>query len=220
MPEDSSPSSKRVLDPIERLSEILFGLIMVLTFTGSLSLAGQHHGAVRTMLVGALGCNLAWGVIDAIMYLMSCLSESGHNLLTLQAVRCAKDPAEAYRVLADALPPVLASALPPTAFEAMRQKVLQLPELPDRPRLSKDDWRGAAGVFLLVFLSTFPAVIPFIIVPDAKLAIRISNGVALIMLFWVGYGYGRYSSNHPWRTGCAMIAIGMVCVGLTIALGG
>ena len=30
----SDHSSKRVLDPIDRVSEVLFGLIMVLTFTG------------------------------------------------------------------------------------------------------------------------------------------------------------------------------------------
>ena len=57
--------SKRVLEPIERVSEVLFGLIMVLTFTGSLSVAEAGREDVRTMLIGALGCNLAWGIIDA-----------------------------------------------------------------------------------------------------------------------------------------------------------
>ena len=68
-------SSKRILEPIERISEVLFGLIMVLTFTGSLSAAESGRAEVRVMLVGALGCNLAWGLIDAIMYLMATLSE-------------------------------------------------------------------------------------------------------------------------------------------------
>ena len=66
---------KRALDPIDRLSEVLFGLIMVLTFTGSLSVVGAGREDVRTMLVGALGCNLAWGLIDAVFYLMGCLAE-------------------------------------------------------------------------------------------------------------------------------------------------
>ena len=69
MPNDSAKPSRRVLEPTERLSEVLFGLIMVLTFTGSLSLAEKGRGAVRTMLIGALGCNLAWGIIDGIMIL-------------------------------------------------------------------------------------------------------------------------------------------------------
>ena len=69
MVDEPSRSSKRVLDPIDRISEVLFGLIMVLTFTGSLSVAESGRDDVRTMLIGALGCNLAWGIIDAMLYL-------------------------------------------------------------------------------------------------------------------------------------------------------
>ena len=56
---------RQVLDPIERVSEVLFGLIMVLTFTGSLSVASPERSEVREMLVGAIGCNLAWVERDA-----------------------------------------------------------------------------------------------------------------------------------------------------------
>ena len=69
-------STKHLLDPIERTSEILFGLIMAMTSTGSLSVAGAGRAEVHTMLRGALGCNLAWGIIDAVFYLMGCLAET------------------------------------------------------------------------------------------------------------------------------------------------
>jgi hypothetical protein len=67
------------LRPIDRVSEVLFGLIMVLTFTGSLSIAEAGREDVRTMLIGALGCNLAWGIIDAAFYLMSALAEKSES---------------------------------------------------------------------------------------------------------------------------------------------
>src|SRR3954467_14031483 len=92
MPDDAAKSSKRVLDPIDRVSEVLFGLIMVLTFTGSLSVAEAGREDVRTMLIGALGCNLAWGIIDALLFLMGNLAEHGRSLATYQAVRRANDP--------------------------------------------------------------------------------------------------------------------------------
>jgi len=61
MSDELIKSSRHVLEPYERISEVLFGLIMVLTFTGSLSVAEAqgHRAEVRTMLIGALGCNLA-----------------------------------------------------------------------------------------------------------------------------------------------------------------
>ena len=41
----------RILDPEERIAEVLFGLIMVLSFTGSLSVADAGRDDVRTMRV-------------------------------------------------------------------------------------------------------------------------------------------------------------------------
>src|SRR5438067_13782649 len=112
MPEGSfESSSRRVLEPIDRISEVLFGLIMVLTFTGSLSIAAAGRDDVRTMLIGALGCNLAWGVIDGALYLMGCLAEKGRGLLTFRAVRKATDAKEAQRLIAEGLPSVVAGVL-------------------------------------------------------------------------------------------------------------
>jgi hypothetical protein len=59
------------LDPIDRISEVLFGLIMVLSFTGSISVVSDGRAEISELLWAALGCNLAWGIIDAVFYLMS-----------------------------------------------------------------------------------------------------------------------------------------------------
>ena len=219
MPEDTSQSSKRLLDPMERISEILFGLIMVLTFTCSFSVAGAGRREVKEMLLGALGCNLAWGIIDAIFYLMARLSEQGHGIVALRALKTA-DAAEAHRIIADALPPRLAAALPEVEFQVMQRSLLQLPESPARPRLTKDDWLAAAGVFLLVFLSTFPVTLPFIFIHQARLALRISNAIAIATLFWCGHEFGRYSGYRPARVGLVMVAVGLAMVGVTIVFGG
>src|SRR6188474_1444730 len=115
-----APSSKRVLEPIDRVSEILFGLIMVLTFTGSLSVAEAGREDVRTMLIGAIGCNLAWGVIDAILYLMGGLAEKGTGIRTLRAVRGSTDARKAHQLILDALPPVVAGVMQPAEVESLR----------------------------------------------------------------------------------------------------
>ena len=213
-------SAKRVLEPHERIAEVLFGLIMVLTFTGSLSIAAAGPGDIRTMLIGALGCNLAWGIIDGVLYLMSCLAEKGKGLLTLSAVRKATDPQKAHRLIAGALPPLVSSILKPEELEAMRQRLKDLPEPPERARLGNDEWLGALGVFLLVFLSTFPVVIPFLFMKNAWLALRISNAIAIAMLFLTGWTFGRITGRLPWVMGVSMVILGAILVGLTMALGG
>lgn len=220
MRDDPLKSSKRVLEPNERISEVLFGLIMVLTFTGSLSIAEAGRDDVRMMLIGALGCNLAWGVIDGVFYLMGCLAEKGSNLATLRAVRQAGDPQQAHRLIADAVPSALAAVLDSADLERLRQRLTQLPEPPSRPSLSGADWRGAVSVFLLVFLSTLPVAVPFMLLDSASLAMRVSNGVAIAMLFLTGFAYARCVGRSPWRMGLSMVGLGGVLVALTIALGG
>jgi hypothetical protein len=211
---------KRVLEPHERISEALFGLIMVLTFTGSLSIAEAGRDDVRTMLIGALGCNVAWGIIDGILYLGGCLADRGSNLKTLRAVRNATDPKKAQKLIADALPPVVASVLQPAELETIHQRLLQQPEPADRARLSKGDWVGALGVFLIVFLTTFPVALPFIFIGSAAMAIRVSNSVAVVMLAIAGSAYGRAVGRSPLGFGVGMVILGAVLVALTIALGG
>jgi VIT1/CCC1 family predicted Fe2+/Mn2+ transporter len=213
-------SFKRVLEPVERVSEVLFGLIMVLTFTGSLSIAEAGRNDIRTMLIGALGCNLAWGIIDGVLYLMGCLAEKSRNLMTYQAVRKTTDPQKAQRLIAGALPPLVASILQPAELETMRQRLQELPEPPARARLGKSDWMGAIGVFLLVFLSTFPVAVPFIFMQNAMMAMRASNGIAVAMLFMTGVVYGRCVGRSPWAFGISMVILGGILVALTMALGG
>ena len=221
MSEDSlSRSSKRVLEPIDRVSEVLFGLIMVLTFTGSLSVAEAGRDDVRAMLIGALGCNLAWGIIDGVLYLMGCLAEKGQGLRTFRAVRNAATPDQGQRLIADAVPSVVASVLQPAELEAVRQRLSQLPEPPEQAQLGKDDWLGAVGVFLLVFLCTFPVVIPFIFMRNAGPALRVSNVIASVMLFLTGYSFGRMTGRRPWLVGSAVVVLGLILVGMTMALGG
>ena len=220
MSDDHIKSSKRVLEPHERISEVLFGLIMVLTFTGSLSIATADRAEIRTMLIGALGCNLAWGIIDGVLYLMGCLAEKGRNLVAFRVLRQTADPQKGQRILASALQPLIASVLQPGELEALRERLQQLPEPPARVHLSARDWAGALGVFLLVFLSTFPVAIPFIFMQNTTLAMRASNGIAVVMLLIAGVAYGRGVGRSPWGFGIGMVVLGGILVALTIALGG
>jgi VIT1/CCC1 family predicted Fe2+/Mn2+ transporter len=211
---------RRVLNSIDRVSEVLFGLIMVLTFTGSLSIAEAGREDVRTMLIGALGCNLAWGIIDAMLYLMGRLADRSHGLATYLAVRKAADPQEAQRLVADALPPVVASIMEAAELDTIRRRLMQLPEPPERAHLSGDEWLGSIGVFLIVFVSTFPVVIPFMLMQNVGPAMRVSNAIAIVMLFLTGYAYGSITGRHPWLVGLGMVVVGSILVAMTMALGG
>ena len=216
----ADPSPKRLLDPIDRTTEVLFGLIMALSFTCSIGAAEAGREDIRTMLIGAIGCNLAWGLVDAVIFLMTSLTERARGIATLRDLRKAASPEEARRVIEEAMPPMMARSLDPEDYERIQQKLAAFGEPPQRPRLGKADFLAAAGIFLLVFLATFPVVIPFIVMENALSALRVSNGIALVMLFLAGYSLGRVAHHRPLGMGLMMMLIGSLLVAITIALGG
>ncbi len=211
---------RRLLDPVDRISEVLFGLIMALTFTCSISAAEAGREEVRTLLMGAIGCNIAWGLIDAVIYLMINLTERARGIALLKALRGTADSAKARAIITDALPPVLSEALSQEEFDKIRSKLKNISEPPSIPRLGINDYLGAVGIFLLVFLATFPVVIPFMVMKNSWVALRVSNGIALAMLYLAGFLLGRYAQYSPHRMGLLMTLIGTLLVALTIALGG
>lgn len=212
--------NRPVLDPIDRISEVLFGLFMVLTFTGTLSVLDSGRDEVRSMLVAAIGCNLAWGFVDAVMYLLRTLVARGRRLRLVRAVRDAAHADRAHRLIADELG-VLAGALQATDLERVRLWLAAQPAhaLP-KVALTWSDARAALAVFLLVFLSTFPVVLPFLFVADPGAAKRASAGVAIAMLFACGFAWGRYAGLKAWRTGLVMVLLGVAVEAVVIALGG
>ncbi len=220
VPAAATAQTNRVLDPIARTSEVLFGLIMALTFTGTFSVATAGREEVRTLLVGMIACNIAWGLVDAVMFLMSSMTERGHNRLMIRGVHDAATPEQAHRIVREALPPVVASILSTEDFEKLRRGLVRMEGLPGRAGLTREDWLGAVAVFLLVFCSTFPVVIPFLLFSTAQVALRVSNLIAIVMLFCLGYWLGQHGGYPPWQTGLSMVLLGLVLVGIAIALGG
>lgn len=210
---------RRVLAPEERASEILFGLIMVLTFTLSLGATGTGRADVQVVLLGALGCNLAWGLIDAVMYLMGVRAERRLAVSSARAIRAADTPVAAHAIIAEHLPPAILSALTSADLERIRLHLSALPPESFETRLGRDDVLAAIGIFLLVTLCLVPVAIPFLLVDDVPLALRLSNAVAVSLLFLTGFAFGRHV-GQPWRIGLTLVAIGMALVAIAMVLGG
>jgi hypothetical protein len=208
------------LDPISRISEILFGLIMVLSFTGSISVASDGKAEIKDLLWAALGCNLAWGIIDGVFYLMSRLFEKGHGYSVLKKLKSTTNRNEAKKLLTEELPPVISAILKPEEVDQIQERLVKLEDLPKSAIFNLSDLRTAFMILLLVFTCTFPVALPFIFINNTALALRLSNGIALLILFIGGFSVGKYSGFRPSVSGFGILLLGIILVGLTIALGG
>jgi VIT family protein len=172
------------------------------------------------MLFGALSCNTAWGLIDAVMFLLMAKTDHERRFTILSFIRRSKNTDEARQFITDALPPDIANVLQPEEVEIIRQRLLHVPGTMDTTGKRIKDFKTALEIFFIVLLSTFPVAAPFIFIADMNIALRLSNIIAIVVMFFCGWVLGKYAGRKSFITGIIMSLLGVVLVLITIALGG
>jgi VIT1/CCC1 family predicted Fe2+/Mn2+ transporter len=214
---------RRYLDPTERLGEVLFGLIMVLTFTlGAGLIVKEGTEATTQMLLGILGCNVAWGLIDGAIYVIGSMFDRSRKARLLQSIQKAVSEEDALAMVGRELDPRLEPFMSPEDRTRLYPAVLKrlANVTPERTHVKKEDVYGAIAVFWLVFLSAIPAVVPFLVFRDRFVALRVSNLLLLIMLLLVGYRWAGITHSNPWIVGSILLLVGLAMVAIVMALGG
>jgi VIT1/CCC1 family predicted Fe2+/Mn2+ transporter len=212
----------RYLEPSERMSELLFGLIMTLTFTLGASLVVQEGpDATRELLVGVVGCNIAWGIIDGILYMFNALYARGAPYRALRALQ-QHGPDFCRQKVRERLEEEYAGALSEPTKQTVCGEVLEaLGQMsPPRVRMTRDDFMGALASFWLVVATAIPAVAPFLFFDNHMLAIRVSNGILIALLYLIGRQWALYINANRHAVGFGMACFGLILVQLTILLGG
>jgi hypothetical protein len=216
------------LDPIDRLGETLFALMILLSFTLAIriSLLGSDAQAPTTaqyasrLVVAMLTAIVGWGVIDGVMYVLFSVFDRGEKHRLLACVQTAAPPAEGIAAIAEKLDPILEPITRAGQRELLYEDVLaHLRDSQPKPvGIKRVDLVGAVGCVLVAVISALPSLAPFVLLRDnLMLALRVSNIVSFVMLFAAGYGYGHYSRMNPWKTGLALLAAGAI-LGVTAIL--
>lgn len=213
----------QALDPADRLAEVTCGLIMVLSIllTAGYYVVGSPDPA-RSLLIAAIGCNVAWGLIDGFFYVGYALIDRSKHARMITGVRSAPNKPEAEKFIRDNLESDLFEALDAGEQERALGVVydgLIDAEVPETT-VNREDLSSLLGAFTLNFLATLPATIPFLLIPDWRVALRVSNLVCVVMLFVMGYRFAGYIHANPWKIGGLLMAFGIGMVGIAVLLGG
>lgn len=213
----------RYLDPSESLLEILFGLIMALTMTAGARLLQERTEINATELAAGLaGCNVAWGLIDAVFYLFGTKFNRNRRVQLVRRLQATPDQAEAFALIQDEFG---LEGEPPMREQdrlAFHQSLLELLRHAGtaRAHLHFDDYVAAGLVFVLVSLTAVPGVLALLLLDDAYRALRIANAGQILLLFLIGFGWANYTGAPRWRTGTLIALLGVALVMVSVALGG
>jgi len=151
---------------------------------------------------------------------MSSILSRGHGLSVLKKIKLTQDKETSRELIKDELPPLISSILEPEEIDELNVRLVKIDTLPLKKEKTVSDLRAALIIFLLVFTCTFPVVLPFIFLNNTALALRMSNAIALLILFVGGFSVGKYAGFHPFLTGTMLTVLGIILVAITMALGG
>jgi len=213
----------RYLDPGDSLGEILFGLIMALTVTAGARLLTQREELNPSELIEImLGCNVAWGIIDAVLYLIGSLFARNRRVHFVRRLRAAKSEAEAMAAIRDEFALEDEPDLPPEDRATFHRVILDIMRHAGtgRARLRLQDFQAAAVIVALVSLSAVPGVLPLLLIDAGHIALQWANWIQTCLLFLIGFHWARYSGADPWRTGLGIVALAVSLVMVAVALGG
>jgi hypothetical protein len=214
---------ERFLEPADWLGEILFGLIMVLTFTlGADMIVAEGPTATRELLQDILGCIFAWSLIDAMNFVMNRMFERSRSARLIEAVQIAPNDEQGLAIIQNELEPDLEAFSSKEERTSLYRDVFRTVKAVAVPktRIEMEEIGGALVTFLLVMLTTVPALGPFLFIGDRYVALRVSNGLLLGMLFLVGYFWAREAKTNPWWTALVVMLIGAAMVGVAKIFGG
>jgi VIT1/CCC1 family predicted Fe2+/Mn2+ transporter len=223
MAEPATNFFTRHLSSGERLGELLFGLIMTLTFTLTAGfVVGSDREAVRELLVATIGCNIAWGIIDGGLLILGRAFDRGRNARIGRAIRSTPDEAAAAAVVAGELDEYLGEVATPESRNRLYREIVERVRgsEPRRPGIPREDWLAAIGAFWLVVVASIPAALPFVFIDEPWRAIRVSNLILLALFFVIGWRWATYTTVRPWHAAVALTLFGVAMVGTAIALGG
>jgi hypothetical protein len=151
---------------------------MTLTFTlGAGIFVREDPDAARELLIATVGCNIAWGIIDALMYLAGEGFERGRRARLVDAIRAETSEEKAAQQVAGELDELLERVTEENDRAALYRKIAHSVRKGEPPsaRVTREDVNGAVASTFLVFFSSIPAALPYAFFDEAWIAHRVSN---------------------------------------------
>jgi hypothetical protein len=221
------------LYPHERLVEILYGLVIALTITSAIRVitggGTLDSSGTKLMVTTSLGAGMAWGVIDAVLYIFVAVFQRHRYTRIAGKISSAKDESEALATIQEDLEDSLVGTLDVEDQKSVYRLVLHAQRRSSKASYThqpkylgivKDDVFGAVQVFLAMLLATLVVVVPLWLIEPPHVAVIVSNIVAFAVLFIVGYTWAKHTNIRKTLFGIVLVSMGVVIVGISVVLGG
>jgi hypothetical protein len=218
----------RHLDTLDILSAAVYGIMIVMMFTISVHIFSHGLGAMTTraevnsLFKAAVSSALTWAFIDAVIFLLGSVAERDQSGRIVRSVQRAPSRQHAIAEVSTLLGDRLYDVTNEEERGILASSIVN--QLNNRKAhhgaITRDDVVAAFAMFTAGAAGTLPISLPLLLIPDPWLALRMSNAVAIISLFIMGYYWAKHAGVRPVRTGLVIAMVGTLLVMVAIWFGG
>jgi hypothetical protein len=201
----------------------MFGVIMVVCFTSVLrAYPGLAEQVIGKVLLSALFCCIAWGLVDGIFYAWEAHYELDKKKKLQAQVYAAAGSEKAQGLIEDDLGDTVVDLLDEGDKEQIYQIVQKSVPGVDLGKVSlKEDILTVAIAFGLVVGSSIIVILPFFMFSPVMNALKISNITGIFLLFFMGYWREEDRRiSKKLITGGVTAFVAFIITVVTIILGG
>ena len=201
----------------DRLSELLYGVIMVSSISGLVVIAGPpEDSGFYYMLVVLFITIILWGLLDGISYALLSAADRSEREVLLESLGTEADAEKRKDAIAEELDDTLVSRLD----EGSRMRIVEIIEkgLPrtmktiKKNKLTSFEKKIVLAAFLLDFLALVILVIPYLIFDRLAIAALISHIIALVMFVIIGYYYAKFAHLNKWKGAFVAGFLGLILI--------
>jgi VIT1/CCC1 family predicted Fe2+/Mn2+ transporter len=188
----------------DRLSELLYGVLMVSSISGLVELAGPKEDAgFQYMLVVLFTTIILWGILDGISYAMLSAAARAERETLVEELAAEGDESKRKAKIASELDGTLVSRLDKGSMSRIVDIVDGgLPANNERMtinRLNSNEKSVILAAFILDFSALLILVLPYFIFNRLGLAAVVSHTIALVMFIVLGYYYAKFAHLNRWK---------------------
>jgi VIT1/CCC1 family predicted Fe2+/Mn2+ transporter len=201
----------------DRLSELLYGVLMVSSISGLIVFEGYTEVSdFYYMLIVLFITITLWGVLDGVSYALLSAANRAERETLVESLQVEGDSEKRRKAIGDELDGTLITRLD----EETQSKIFEIVEkgLPrDMTRMTKNaltsyEKRIILAAFLLDFAALVILVIPYLFFDTIAFAALISHSIALVMFVIIGFYYAKYAHLNKWKGAFVCGLLGLLLI--------
>lgn len=213
--------NKKLITPVDMVTELMAGIIMALTVSASLYTVADGRVSAHMIATATIGCNLAWAIFDGLFYVFNARASQSHKRQVIASLRAAPDAEEFARRLQAALQAPISLVRQCVNMSELRVWLAHDEWQAQHNESSRsEDWLGGLAIEAVEVASAIPVILPLIVIADPRVAIRVAGVIAIVMMSLSGIQVARWNGQSIWLLGIGTPLIGVMLIAVCLILGG